>query len=256
MKWPLEVTFIRHDTSLYNAHKEKKYEDPLYQEFKREFEANPESKRTVELAMQVWQEYGPEFSDANTPLEEASSPRAEIVGRKLASRIKEPNVIFCSPYLRTKHTLDGLRRGWPALYGITTHNDVRLVEQGHGLAGMYWDWRVFQALNPMQRKMYELMGPYWYPYPQGEDVPRVQERIMLWFNTLTRDFRNKRVLVVTHHLTILALRANLERLGEQEFINLDEHHKPINCGVTIYRGYPEYGTDGHLKLEEYNVQLF
>ncbi len=64
------------------------------------------------------------------------------------------------------------------------------------------------------------------------------------------------VLVVTHHVTILAVRATLERLSPEEFIKLDEHEKPLNCGVTIYRGIPDKGKDGQLELMDYNVCLY
>jgi broad specificity phosphatase PhoE len=79
--------------------------------------------------------------------------------------------------------------------------------------------------------------------------------ISLWVNTLIREYAGKRVLAVTHHLTILAIRAQLERLGPEEFIALDRNEKPINCGVTIYRGDPNQGEDGRLILAQYNQKL-
>jgi hypothetical protein len=63
-------------------------------------------------------------------------------------------------------------------------------------------------------------------------------------------------MAVTHHLSILALRANLERFGAPEFQRLDNEEKPINCGVTIYRGNPNAGEDGHLELDRYNQKLY
>ena len=99
-------------------------------------------------------------------------------------------------------------------------------------------------------------GPYWYRYPQGENVPDVRDRNRSWTTTLTRDFVGKKVLAVTHHLNILATRANLERLGECEFTRLDEEDKPINCGVTLYRCDPTKGKNGHLVLEYYNRKLY
>ena len=50
--------------------------------------------------------------------------------------------------------------------------------------------------------------------------------------TLTREFSGNRVMAITHHLTILATRANFERLSPEEFLQLDEHEKPVNCSVT------------------------
>lgn len=61
---------------------------------------------------------------------------------------------------------------------------------------------------------------------------------------------------ITHHLSILSIRADLERLSADEFIRLDKEEKPINLGVTLYKGDPNQGTDGKLILEAYNVKLY
>lgn len=136
------------------------------------------------------------------------------------------------------------------------NNDERIREQEHGLSILYNDWRVFQTLHPEQKLLREQEGRYWYRYPQGENVADVRLRTHNWMGTLIRDFAEKKVLVVTHHLTILSLRANFERLDENGFLHLDEHEAPINCGVTVYRGNPNKGTNGKLELEAYNQKFY
>jgi hypothetical protein len=59
-------------------------------------------------------------------------------------------------------------------------------------------------------------------------------------------------MAITHHLTILATRANFERLSPAQFLHLDKHAKPLNCGVTRYVGNPQLGTQGKLEMHEYN----
>jgi hypothetical protein len=71
---------------------------------------------------------------------------------------------------------------------------------------------------------------------------------------MSREFAGKRVMAITHHLTILATRANFERLSPEEFLHLDKHEKPLNCGVTRYIGNPNLGSRGKLELCEYNRQ--
>ncbi|MFA5021235.1 MAG: histidine phosphatase family protein, partial [Patescibacteria group bacterium] len=150
-------------------------------------------------------------------------------------------------------TLEGLTTGWPELRQVCRiYEEERIREQSHGLAGLYNDWRVFFALYPEQKKLYDSEGSYWYQWPQGERVPDVRLRIRSWMNTLTRDFANKRVMAISHHLTKLALRANLERWSAEEFQRVDRDEKPINCGVTKYRGLPNLGHNGHFALEYYN----
>jgi len=63
-------------------------------------------------------------------------------------------------------------------------------------------------------------------------------------------------MAITHHLTILATRANFERMGPEDFLHLDEHEKPVNCGVTRYVGKAMLGSRGRLELEEYNRRYY
>jgi broad specificity phosphatase PhoE len=73
---------------------------------------------------------------------------------------------------------------------------------------------------------------------------------------IIRDYSEQNVLAVTHHIWLLALRANLEHLDVAGYIDLDKNHKPINCGVTIYRGDPDQGRNGKLILDTYNERLY
>ena len=77
-----------------------------------------------------------------------------------------------------------------------------------------------------------------------------------FINMNLRDFSNKKVMVITHHLNILATRANLERFGAEDFIKIDKTDKPINCGVTLYKCNKNKGKEGHLELEYYNKKLY
>lgn len=256
MKWPETLSLIRHDTSAYNALKMVKEKTPLYQTFKKSFEENPESDKTLKLALEVRDMFSLEVGDHNTPLAKEAGWQAKKTGEILRSKIRLPDQIFVSPYLRTHLTLKKLVEGWPELSSVETKEEERIREQDHGLALIFNDWRVFETLYPEQRKLYNTQGEYWYRYPQGENVPDVRERLRSWLNTLTRDHSEKNILAVTHHLTILSIRANLERLSGEEFMRLDHEEKPINCGVTIYKGRPELGSNGKLVLEAYNLKLY
>ena len=257
MKWPKLMLLVRHDVSAYNVLREKKAKSRLYHEFLDFFTTDPTSEQTKALAVAVKAEFALGVGDAETTLLDIESHRAEEVGLALRTRhpLKLPHVIFVSPYRRTLLTLEGLKRGWPELGEVKVVVDERIREQEHGLANLYNDWRVFHILHPEQATLYGIEGPYWYRYPQGESIPDVRERNRSWINTVTRDFAEKRILVITHHLNILALRANLERWGAEKFIEIDENDKPINCGVTAYRGNPELGTNGRFQLEYYNRRL-
>ncbi len=259
MKWPETVTVVRHGESEYNVLRALKDADPLYQEFKRAYNRR---KRDPELAKELAGRLMEESSfvlgvgDHDTALTDEGRRQAEKTGAKLRERIKKPDVVFVSPYMRTHHTLGHMAVGWPGLSEVRTIEEERIREQEHGMTLLYNDWRIFQVMHPEQEQLRNLQGPYWYRYPQGENVPDVRERLRSFLNTITRDYREQNVLVVMHHLAILSLRANLERLDPEQFRHLNDHHRPINCGVTIYRGNPEAGRDGRLELDIYNEQLY
>lgn len=256
MKWPEALTLIRHDTSAFNALKKEKEESSLYQSFTKEYATNPESEQTRRLALEVVGRFALDAGDHDTPLAEDVGQQAKIVGQRLKEIIKLPDMIFISPYKRAKQTFDKLIEGWPELKGIETKEDERIREQDHGLSLVYNDWKILNVLHPEQRRLHNIQGEYWYRYPQGESVSDLRERLRSWLGALTRDYAEKRVFAVTHHLTILSIRANLERLGAEEFLKLDHEEKPINCGVTIYKGDPNAGSNGKLILEAYNLKLY
>jgi broad specificity phosphatase PhoE len=261
MKWPKTVTFIRHDVSQYNVLREIKAQDPGYQVFRREFEANPASDRARQLAEQMQAIYALKVRDASTPLLDPEAKRALAVGRTMACRRwAEPQAVFVSPYVRATLTWDSLWRGFMTVAAGAAKplviEDERVREQDHGLATLYNDWRIFHTLHPEQRELYNLEGAYRYRYPQGENVPDVRERNRSWLGALVRDYAGQHVWVVTHHLNILAARANLERLDEAAFLELDHACKPVNCGVTLYKGCSSLGRNGKLQLASYNGQLW
>jgi len=256
MKWPNYLMLIRHDVSAYNILKVQKEGDPLYQAFMKLFEVDPDSKETKKLARRLWLKYKLNCSDAETPLIDSEAKQAQRTGQGIKKYLHLPDIILVSPYKRAKDTLKGLTKGWPELAKVKTLEEERIREQEHGLATLYNDWRIFQILHPEQRLLYEQEGSYRYRYPQGESVPDVRVRSALMVETFIREYSEKTVMCICHHLNILAMRANLERLNEEQFLSLDARDKPINCGVTVYRGYPELGKNGQLKLELYNEKFY
>lgn len=259
MKWPNTLTVVRHGESDYNILRDLKNEDPQYKEFKTAYNRRKKDpERAKDLAKKLMEkgDFILGVGEHDTAMTERGQKQAEQTGAELKKHIKLPDVILVSPYERTIHTLGYMAMGWPELGDVKRVEDRRLREQEHGLASLYNDWRIFQTLHPEQDALRELQGPYWYRFPQGENVPDVQDRAGAMTITIARDYHEQNVMVITHHLWILALRANLERLDVPGYINLDENHKPINCGVTIYRGDPDQGEDGKLLLDIYNQKLY
>lgn len=255
MKWPALAQFVRHDVSQYNVLKARKASDPLYQEFLVAYRADFTSAECRNLAEQVHKKFSLPFSDQATPLIEINSKTVVNTGINLRAMGSVPDVIFVSPYRRTLETLAGLTVGYPELAQVKTYKEERIREQSHGLAGLFNDYKVFYTFYPDQRRLHDQDGEYWYQWPQGESVSDVRLRVLSFLTTLTRDFNNKKVLIVSHHLALLAFMANLERWDATEFERVDEEEKPINCGVTTYVGDPNVGKNGKFKLTCYNRDL-
>jgi len=256
MKWPETVTLIRHDESVYNRMKKERQQDPLYLEFQKQFDRNPESVTTYGLARQIWEKYSVQTGDHDTPLAENAGWQTQKMAAQLHTKIVIPDVIFVSPYLRAEMTLEHMKQSWPELRDVQTIEEHRIREQDYGLVLLYNDWRVFCVFYPEQRLLRQLQGSYWYRLPQGENVPDIRDRMHSWNGTLSRDWGKKNVLAISHHLAILSYRANQERFGEEEFLRLDREEKPVNSGVTIYKGDPHLGKDGRLVLDIYNAKLY
>lgn len=263
MKWPLSLTIIRHGQSAYNVLRDKKKADPEYQEFVKWFDSDKQvNGKMMQRAMDLQKRYSTGVSDYDTPLTEEGQRQATETGKHILNNVPMPDVIFISPYKRTRATFE-----WLWAHGITLPSkgeikvppfvyDDRIREQEHGLSLLYNDWRIFQTMHPEQRRLYNLQGPYWYQFPQGESVSMVRERIRSFLTMLVREYAGKHVWLVSHHLTLLSIRSTLERLSPEQFMDLDNNEKPINCGVTLYLGDPKLGSGGKLLLAMYNRRLY
>jgi broad specificity phosphatase PhoE len=257
MKWPIELLLVRHAESAYNHLKRAKEADPEYVRFREMFQNNRSNPEIHSLACTLRTRYALGCSDRDTPITPKGEEQARITGRKMQeSGVDCPDVIFVSPYRRTEQTLSILQEQWPILRTVTVYREERIREKDHGLSLLYSDWRIYQVMHPEQGELQLLLGEYDYRFLNGENIPDVRQRNLSWITTLTRDFSGKRVMAITHHLTILATRANFERLSPDEFLHLDEHEKPVNCGVTRYIGDPLLGSSGRLKLDVYNRQYY
>jgi len=253
MKWPKHITIIRHGQSEYNLLHDRKRKDPDYQRFKIAYEADYQSIPTRDWARSMRERYVLPYSDDKTPLTELGMEQARLTAKNISTQIAPPDVIIHSPYLRVVQTLQEMKTGWPDLAKVPAVSDDRIREQEHGLALLYNDWRIFHVCHPEQKRLLDLVGPYWYRYPQGESAAEVcGQRIGQMFDMLIREYAGKDVWLIAHHLTILEARVKMERLSPEEFIRLDEEEKPVNCGVTRYACNPELGKDGKMELEFYN----
>ena len=93
---------------------------------------------------------------------------------------------------------------------------------------------------------------YWHWPPGGESRPDVALRVQSFLGTLTRDYRQKNVLIVCHSVVVLIFRRLLERWDEKDYLKVDKEEDVKNCSFTIY----DYDCDKNkLVLNGYNLDL-
>lgn len=257
LKWPAEITAIRHVKSAYNAlerdeilgYKEfSELFDKEYQELTlvKILEGSFPSPQLKALAIQVAPELQAHKSDYDTEIAEGAIETAVKTGQALPGLIDLPNMIYVSPYNRTRKTLQGLIEGWPELGAVKQHEDDRIREQEHGVRTAYTDWRLYLVCNPQYALRNKLETKYEYKHEGGESLLNVRARLRDFIAMLIREHggisiagtpqKPERILMVTHHLAIMALRSNLERWSREDFIQNNENDRPPNCSVTVYHG--------------------
>ena len=133
-----------------------------------------------------------DHSIALTPL---GSEQARRAGERLGAEFLAQSLVYCSPYRRTRQTLEGLLAGAsvdPATVRI--YEDPRLREVDPGTA----NWESQQSLR-------QIHGWFYYRFEGGESPADCYDRTSGFLESLMRQAERKRAtraLVVTHGLTI------------------------------------------------------
>src|SRR5215472_11182816 len=220
-KWPDLLVIVRHGQSERNLAKER-------------------AKATAVAT--VW---GSSLRDVDTPLTPLGTQQAIETGRFLRDRVIF-DVIFSSPYMRALQTSQHIAEQLSTAPRIMMEERIREIEFG-----------VLDALTrqgimeryPEEGARREREGKYWYRPPGGESRPDVALRVHSFLGTLTRDYRQKKVLVACHSVVVLIFRRLLERWDEAKYLEVDQEDDVLNCGITTYK----YDPQGHrLNLDGYN----
>ncbi|MDX1535874.1 MAG: histidine phosphatase family protein [Candidatus Spechtbacterales bacterium] len=256
---PSKLTAIRHGESVLNEQQFRRKQDHDYHRLLESFETDPHSEETQALARIVVEKYGHQIGDHAAPLTQRGQEQARLTGEALKAESDElPDVIYLSPYLRCQETFRYMTLGWPELLDVEDifNRDNALAETDYGAVFPYGDWTSFFALHPDERRRHELAGPYWYRYPNGENVPDLQQRLSVWYDRMVANFANRHVMVIAHYGTILGLRSNIEGWAEDEFIEAFKTAPGANCGVTEYRASSTTTSERKLLLQRFAAHLY
>jgi 2,3-bisphosphoglycerate-dependent phosphoglycerate mutase len=204
-KWPSHLVIVRHGESERNVAKD--------------------AAKRAEL-----HSFGSGLRDMDTKLTPRGHQQAQAVGEHLAKQYRF-DVLFTSPYLRTRETTEEIASKLTHKSPIVLEERIREIEFGvlDGLTP-----KGIKKKYPEEDARREREGKYWYRPPGGESRPDVALRVQSFLGTLTRDYREKSVLIVCHSVVVLIFRRLLERWGETDYLKVDNEVDVLNCSLTIY----------------------
>ena len=228
-KWPERLWIVRHGESAGNVARDL---------------AEAEGHAVIDIPTR----------DADVPLSALGERQAAALGRWFARQPPEeqPNVVLASPYVRARQTaglvLDtaGLAREEDTLIV-----DERLREKEFGVLDRLTRAGIL-AQYPEQAEFRRLLGKFYHRPPGGESWCDVILRLRSSLDMLTREHRGERVLIVGHSVVVLCFRYLLERMTEEEILEMDRTTDVANCSVTSYQFEPTHGRHGKLRLREFN----
>jgi broad specificity phosphatase PhoE len=191
--------------------------------------------------------------DMDVPLSDLGVQQAQALGRWMAGLPPEqrPNVLLASPYRRARDTMriaveQGLDAG-----DLITIVDERLREKEFGLLDRLTRDGI-RDKYPELAEQRRHVGKFYFRPPGGESWCDVILRLRSLLDTLTREYRRERVLMVAHQVIVNCMRYLLERLDEQQILDIDRQADVPNCGITMYEFDPSLGRHGKLVLRQAN----
>jgi broad specificity phosphatase PhoE len=192
--------------------------------------------------------------DVDVPLSPLGERQAKALGRWFTqmSEDERPTVVLSSPYLRARETARiavetaGMHRE-----DVSLVTDERLREKEFGILDRLTRVGI-QEKFPEQAEARSVLGKFYFRPPGGESWCDVILRLRSVIDTITRDYRRERVLIVSHQVVVNCFRYLLERLTEEQILALDRAEEIANCSVTSYEFTRALGRRGKLKLNLYN----
>jgi broad specificity phosphatase PhoE len=225
--WPRELILVRHGQSAGNVARDR---------------AIAEGLTTIDIKER----------DCDVPLSRLGERQSRALGEWLSSREERPHVVLASPYVRAGQTAEIAIRA-AGFEEIPIVSDERLREKEFGILDRLTRSGI-EEKYPDQAAMLTSLGKFYFRPPGGESWTDVILRLRSLLDTLSREHRGQRVLVVSHQVIVLCFRYLLERMTESELLAIDKRGDVANCAITRYV-YDEHARPegGGLRLVEYNT---
>ena len=228
-KWPDALLIVRHGESAGNVARNL---------------AEAAGHPIIDIAMR----------DVDVPLSPLGERQAKALGRWFGAlpESERPTVVLASPYLRARETA---RLAMEAAEldpdDVPLIVDERLREKEFGILDRLTNHGI-RSHYPKESERYRLLKKFYYRPPGGESWCDVILRLRSVIDTMTRDYRRERVLVVGHQVVVHCFRYLIERMTEEQILAIDRMHNLANCSVTSYEFDPTLGKRGKMALRLFN----
>ena len=228
-KWPDVIWIVRHGESAGNVARDA---------------AEAAGHPVIDLAVR----------DVDVPLSPLGERQAVALGRWFAQMPddEKPSVVLTSPYVRARTTTElVLSEAGVDLAEVSLTVDERLREKEFGVLDRLTKHGIMMKY-PEQAEIRSVLGKFYHRAPGGESWCDVILRLRNLVDTITREHRRERVLIVAHSVVVLCFRYLLERMTEEQILAVDRDKDVANCSVTSYRFDPDLGRHGKLALSCFN----
>jgi probable phosphoglycerate mutase len=185
------------------------------------------------------------------------SPTGEKQAAALGSWLREqgdeaPTVALSSPYVRARRTAE-IAVAASAL-DIELAIDERLREREFGVLDRLTR-RGIEAQFPEEASARSRLGKFYHRPPGGESWCDVGLRVRSALDSIAREHQGERVLLVAHQVVIFMFRYVLERLDEQQILDISRREELVNCSVTTFACSEDAGAGMELRRFNETVAL-
>jgi probable phosphoglycerate mutase len=172
--------------------------------------------------------------DPDVPLSPLGEQQAEALGRWLSEQPpgRRPTAVLASPYVRAFRTA-GIALRAAGLSEVPLRIDERLRERELGVLDRLTR-RGIEHEFPEQARLRSTLGKFYHRPPGGESWCDVILRLRSVLETVSRELRGERVLIVCHSAVVLCFRYLLEQMTEEQILAVDRAVDVANCSVTSY----------------------
>jgi len=227
-KWPQQLWLARHGQSAGNVARDA---------------AEAASQLLIDIAGR----------DVDVPLSPLGQRQARAMSDWFGALPAEsrPSVVLFSPYARARATAQAVLDSLDHRELLAVVADERLREKEFGILDRLTPLGI-RDKYPELAEQRQHVGKFYFRPPGGESWCDVILRLRSTLDTLTREYRGERVLIVAHQVIVNCFRYLLERMDEEAILAIDRAGDVPNCGITEYRFDPQAGKHGKLALVRAN----